>query len=496
MRLRQGSWPWLLHHEMRLAWRGFFSDRGDLMLLLFLLLWLILHVPAFLFMRNVSPDLLQGFGIVIGGLLFWFVFTLMLSSAVILSVNALYDRGDLDLLISSPVPTSTVFIVRGLGVAVSAVILFAAFALPFAHMGILQGRWGFIAVYPVLAGVALGAAALGLALTLVLARSFGARRARVIGQVMSALIGASIFLIAQSPNLVSQEIRAEWMPRVIAALSSGWLSPDSPLWWPIRGLFGDPLAVLATFVTGAGLFAFVVGLTSKAFVTGTQESTTKPARRPDARGEIRFRPGLVSNIMHKELLLIVRDPNLIAKTLLQAFYLVPLVFVMARNSDIMLVLAPAIILLLSGMAGNLAWITVSGEEASDLVGSAPVRREWVRWLKAAAALKPLTFVAAPFVLLYLIRAPRLAFVFVVFLALGLAASAVTQVFGGKPSPHRDLKRRQKENVALNFAEVISAIAIAATCYLTFTRSTWAFAVFPVGLLAPGIAWLKRQRDVV
>ena len=34
-------------------------------------------------------------------------------------------------------------------------------------------------------------------------------------------------------------------------------------------------------------------------------------------------------------------------------------------------LAPAIIVLLAGIAGNLAWITISGEEAPDLVGTAP-----------------------------------------------------------------------------------------------------------------------------
>jgi ABC-2 type transport system permease protein len=307
----------LLAHEIRLAWRGLFSDRSDVMLLLLGLLWIVLHVAAYFVMRNMSADVLSGFGIVIAGLFFWFAFTLMLSSAVVLSVNALYDRGDLDLLISSPLSTSTVFTVRGLGVAVSSVALFLAFGTPFAHMGIVHGHFGFIAIYPVLAGVALGAAALGLVLTLILARSFGARRARVIGQVLSALIGASIFMLLQSPNFVSAEVRAAWMPRIIAAFSSEWLAPDSPLWWPVRGLFGDGLPVLGTVVVGAASFALVIGVTSKAFVTGTQESTTKPSRHGAALGEIRFRSGLARNIMRKELLLIRRDPNLIAKTLVQ-----------------------------------------------------------------------------------------------------------------------------------------------------------------------------------
>jgi ABC-2 type transport system permease protein len=496
--LRPATWPWLLAHEIRLAWRGFFSDKSDLMLLLIGLLWVVLHVPAYFLMRDATPDVLSGFGIVIAGLIFWFAFTLMLSSAVVLSVNALYDRGDLDLLISSPLPTSTVFTVRGLGVAVSSAAMFLAFATPFAHMGIVHGHLGFIAIYPVLAGVALGAAALGLVLTLVLARLFGARRARVIGQVLSALIGASIFMLLQSPNFVSDEVRAAWMPRIIAALSSDWLAPDSPLWWPIRGLFGAALPVLGTLIAGTAAFAVVIGVTSKAFVTGTQESTTKPARHGKAQGEIRFRPGLARNIVRKELLLIRRDPNLIAKTLLQALYLLPLLFIIGRNDQLLFLeaLPSAMILLLAGVAGNLAWITIAAEEAPDLIGSAPVDREKIRWLKAAAALMPVAFVAAPFVAFYLFRAPRLGLGFAVFLSLGLLASAVTQVWGGKPSSQRDLKQRQKQNVGLNFAELIGTVAIAAACYLTLTRSWGGLAVLPVGLLAPGIAWVMRRRDAV
>ena len=169
---------------------------------------------------------------------------------------------------------------------------------------------------------------------------------------------------------------------------------------------------------------------------------------------------------------------------------------MLRQHDIAMVLAPGIIVLLAGVAGNLAWITISAEEAPDLIGSAPVNREQVRWMKAAAALKPLLYVAAPFFVIYLFLSVGRAFIFALFLCLALLASAVTQVWGGKPAPKRDLKARQKHNVALNFAEVISTIALAGTCYLVFTSSDWAYATFPVGLLAPTAAWFMRRRDAV
>lgn len=496
MRLRASTWPWLLVHEMRLASRGFFSGNADLMFAILLILWLLLHVPAYLLMPAVTPDLLAGLGIAVAGLLFWFAITLMLSSAIILSVNALYDRGDLDLLLSSPLPTATVFTVRGIGVALSSVLLFAGLLLPFAHMGIYHGQYGFIAVYPLLLGVSLGAAGAAFAMTLFLAQSFGARTARVVGQLLSALIGASLFFVVQSPNFLPDDVRARLMPRLLELLNSGWLAGDSLLWWPVRALFGDPLPLAATVAVGAGLFVVVVRLTGRAFASGTQESTTKPARGDSSSRAVTFLHGLRRTVMRKEWRLIVRDPNLIAKTMLQALYLLPLLFIMLRNAELLDVLAPGIIVLLAGVAGNLAWITISGEESPDLIGSAPVEREQVRWFKAAAALRPIAWVAVPFVGFYLFYAPRLAIVFVAYLALALVGAAMTQVWGGKPAPKRDLKQRQKQNIGLNFVELISTVALAAACYLTFNPSWWAFALVPVGLLAPGMAWTMRRRDAI
>jgi ABC-2 type transport system permease protein len=275
-------------------------------------------------------------------------------------------------------------------------------------------------------------------------------------------------------------------------LNSGWLAGDSPLWWPIRALFGELLPLIATVAAGAGLFIVVVRFTGRAFVSGTQESTSRPTGRARASGEVRFQHGLRRAVIRKELKLIARDPNLIAKTLLQTLYLLPMLFIMLRNGEILDVLAPGIIVLLAGVAGNLAWITISAEEAPDLIGSAPVNRERVRWYKAAAALKPIVWGAIPFVGFYLFYSPGFALVFVAYLALALVGAAMTQVWGGKPAPKRDLKQRQKQNIGLNLVELISTLALAGACYLTFNPSWWVLVLVPVGLLAPVLAWTMRR----
>lgn len=491
MRFRPASWPWLLVHELRLHWRGL-SDNIALLLVLGGLLWLILHIVALFVMRNM-PNEIDGTALVIAGLIVWFAGTLMLSAATVLAVKALFDRGDLDLLISSPLPVRSIFIVRGIGVAITAVILFAALLLPFAHAGIVHGRFGFTAVYPVLAAMALGAAGVGFALTLILVRWFGARRARVLAQVLSALIGAVFFLTLQAGNIVPEAVRERWTPRLLDYFqSASWLSDNSPLWWPVRALFGEALPALMTVALGIGIFSLVVVKTSRAFVSGTQESVSARARRSPTPAEQKFRQGLARNVMSKELKLIARDPDLIAKTLLQGLYLVPMIVIVARQGEIALVFASAIIVLLASIAGNLAWITIAGEEAPDLVGTAPVNRSTVRWLKAAAALKPLAFVAVPVVVFYLLRSPVQAIAFALFLALALIAAAITQVWGSKPSSTRDLQARQKQNILLNLFEFVGTLVFSGAFYLTLIGFWWALLLIPFGFVGPALAWTQRN----
>lgn len=494
MRLKPGSPLWLLRHEIRLSWRNV-SEHVGRRIAIPLVAWAALHAVAFFVMRNASVEVLLGPVVIIPGLIVWVVLTLMLSTAVILAVNALYDRGDLDLLISSPLPAPTIFAVRGVGVAVGAVAMIAAFLLPFVHMGVIHGEWRLIAVYPVLAAMALGITAIGFLLTLMLVRWLGARRARVVTQILSALIGASIFLGFQAFNFLPEQ-DPEVPFSVLTAPSSPWLAPSSPLWWPVRALLGDPLPTLATIALGTALFVVVIRSTSRIFVTGTQQSMTSRARPLAKAKSAKFQRGLARNILRKELRLIARDPNLIANTLLQGLFLVPILFLMLRNGEILLTMAPAALLLFSNLAGNLAWITISGEEAPDLIGSAPVSRDGVRWLKAAAALLPVAVLAVPFVIFYLLRAPLLAPVFVLFALLAVTASAVIQVWGGKPSGSRDLRLRQKQNIGLNFLEVFGAMAIAGSCYLAMIGSWWALAPLAVGFVAPVVAWTRRQSDAI
>jgi ABC-2 type transport system permease protein len=457
-----------------------------------------MHVAAYAFLRRFDPDaaLARGAGAAIVASAF--VLLLVLSSAFGLAAHALFTRGDLDLLLSSPVPVANVYAARGVVVGIGAVATVAVFLLPFANVAPLHGHWRALAAYPVLAAIGLACAALAFAATFALVRAFGLRRARVIAQVAGALAGGAMVLAMQAQAILPRSARegfAAWMSSDAVAW---WLSRDSPLLWPLRGLWGEALPALGTVAAAVALFALVIRATTPSFAAAaTQPPVPAAGSRPRSAAARRFRSGVARIVIAKELTLIARDPLLIAQTLLQVVYMVPLFLILLRNSQPPALMAAALVMLAMSLAGSLAWMTVSGEESPDLLGSAPVSLERVRWLKAAAAVLPVAVLALPFLAWFAIELPRAALVLAPCLAAGLFSSAVVQVWTAKPNPRRDLRVRHKQGFLVNLAELLSATGWALVCYLAITRvGEWYWGA-ALALVSPAVAWISargRARD--
>src|SRR5689334_12689798 len=139
-------------------------------------------------MRNFDIDAILARAAPVAILSTVFMVLFVISSAFGFAVHALYTRGDLDLLLSSPVPVSHVYATRAAVVGLGAIGTIAVFLLPMANMAPFRGHWGPLAAYPVLGALGLAAAAIAFASTFGLVRIFGVRRARVMAQVAGALI--------------------------------------------------------------------------------------------------------------------------------------------------------------------------------------------------------------------------------------------------------------------------------------------------------------------
>ena len=493
MRLRPASWQWLLRHELRLVWRNVGGARLTILIVLGGLLWLALHYVIWLLLRVVGdPASLPPGTYLLAGSTLWVVFTLMLSQAILLSVNTFFDRGDLDLVLSSPLPPRNVFIVRGLGVAVAATSLYALLLTPFAHVGLVTGKLRLLAVYPALAALGLLAATIGMGSTIALVRLLGARRARTAAQLLGALVGAAFFLVIQVNNVVSHERTARWMISLWkAAREDGPLGPASPLWLPFDAMLGQPLALAALVAVGTGSFLLVVASMARRFLDGTQESVTTPApRQTDAAiAAARFHGSPWRVVLVKEWKLIGRDPQLIANTLLQMLYLLPMMFVWAGQTSAETVMLPALVFAASTLAGGMVWLTVAAEDAPELLAAAPVETGLLSRAKLVAALLPIWILLSPVPMFLLASRPLAALLFAFCLAGSTISVGVVQLAMPQRGSRRDMRRRAKGNAAGGVMELVTMAGWAALTWCLLRAPVYAALAAVPAVAGPLTAWL-------
>jgi ABC-2 type transport system permease protein len=186
-------------------------------------------------------------------------------------------------------------------------------------------------------------------------------------------------------------------------------------------------------------------------------------------------------------MLLRRDPWLISQTLMQILYLLPpalLLWITFRDGNAAyVVLIPVIVMAAGQLAGGLAWLTISAEDAPDFVTSAPIARSSVLLAKIEAVIGMIALVFAPMVAMLAFDSLRAG----VILALGILASAagatLIQLAFRVQAKRSHFRRRQTSSRIATFAEAFSSISWAATAAMA-ADGTW-FALVP-GLAALGI----------
>ena len=336
--LTPGSIPWLLAHELRLAFRAR-SKRGNSTLIIvavvMVVLMLVAGLPLAFALRFVPIRETPGVMMILD-LILLAIFTLILSQTLAGAISAFFERGDLDLLLSSPLPPRRALTVRALGIAVAPLLWFAGLVsivvIPAAALG--QVRW--LTAYPVLIALAMLASAAGMSLAMALFGLIGARRARTVGQILAALIGAGFFLFGQLRNMLPDH-GSQFFAGVSRWADSGVFEPRSPLSWPALAVLGHPLP-LAVFAGGSALlFAAVVASLGRRFASNAGAAagvSAGPVRSAGRQASVRgFEGGLNAALMRKELRLLLRDPALLSQVLLRVLYILPLGFAMLRGAS-------------------------------------------------------------------------------------------------------------------------------------------------------------------
>ena len=217
----------------------------------------------------------------------------------------------------------------------------------------------------------LAAAAIAVALTVALFKTIGPKRTRLIAQIVAAVIGAAFVIGLQLAAILSygslSRIDILKSDAVVA------LAPNigSIVYWPALAVLGDFSALAGVLATGIVLLGLAIAIFSRRFgdyaIATANVSTHSPQER---RWSTAFRVRTPKQVLRrKELTLLRRDPWLASQTLMQILYLLPPAVLLSRNFDegtgVLLVLVPVLVMAAGQLAGGLAWLAISGEDAPD-----------------------------------------------------------------------------------------------------------------------------------
>lgn len=391
------------------------------------------------------------------------LFTLMLSAAMSRIVSAFHERRDLDLLLGAPISPMLILAIRAVTVVVAVTTMFAIFIVPIANMGVLTGHWWMARLYPLLPLVATMATAIALLLTGALVRMIGIRRAKVGLQIFSALVGASFYLLSQAQNFVPDGARRHAMSWFAGAIRGD--TGLTPVTFAARIATGDLWAWLAFALGSCGLFAIALWFTRQRFieVAQTPEADSRVVAPSQARLDRRIARGfsspLFTTLVRKEWRLILRAPQLLSQILLNLLYLLPLVFVAfthdgGRMSWSGPAAAAGVVGLAATLASSLAWLTVSAEDAADLLAGSPQSRALILWSKLVAATLPPVAIVTMIAAGTARRSLAAATIVWGFGVLACMSAAILAAAVPSPGKRSDFQRRHRGRGLFSFVEAL------------------------------------------
>lgn len=491
MPLPPGSSAWLLRHELRLLARAWRIDRmaadgarlawllGLLMVVVHLLMWTVV------WMFPKAPPTSAAGQMVLASLVALFA-GFMLMTALSRGVEALFERGDLDLLLASPVDPRAILLARVAGVAFAVLLGTGVLLLPLVNMAVATGARWLWPLYAVIPLAALALAALAMLLSLLLVRLIGARRARTWLQVLSLLAYAAGFLASQ----VNQQRVAQWAqsmdPLATAPVWATWLG----------GLATGAAGPFAALVLSAVVLPLVCWATlGRVFLRGSQESL-HTAARPAARRQRTTRTRWPAVLWHKEWRCIGRDPLLLMRIGTSVIYLLPLGFVLMRDTgdrpDWLLPIAAGLVAAAVGtLARALTTLTVNADEAPGLLLSAP--RDWpqiVRAKRVAAFWPSVALGCCALLACTAMLGPRmlLTATWVPLMAWGVAAAVALH---GKPMA-RELYGKQR-HVDIDVLVRLAGVILLGTTGAALAVSAWPWSTVPFAAAFSALLWRQERQ---
>lgn len=496
------SLTWFARHEFRLAWRDWLAMttggkriRGIVLFSVLGIFYAGLHLLAWALMRKWlaagGPLDKETMVAVTGtGFLFW---TVMLSQALESVTRAYYARSDLDLILSSPASSSRLFAVRTANIGLGTMLLACLLASPAINVLIaVEGpRW--LAAYGVLAALGALSAAISVLVCIGLFRLVGPKRTRLIAQIVAGIVGAGFVIGVQAAAILSfgsmDRMQVFESPAFVAAAPP----LDSWVWVATRAAMGS-LGELALIVVASGLaFTAVVAMSSKSFARHAIAAAGVSQSVVEQRPSRAFAGGSQRQALRvKEWKLLARDPWLLSQTLMQILYLVPPALFLwvsyGQSAGTYVVIIPVIVMAAGQLAGGLSWLAISGEDAHDLVVTAPISPRAVLIAKIEAVLTVITIMFTPILVWLGFASWELAGTTAIFVAVSTGSATAIQLWFRVPMRRAMFRRRQVASRAATISEALSSVMWAGTAVLVAGEQWLALLPGILAVLVLVVAW--------
>lgn len=500
-----GSLRWFALHEFNLSWRDFVRmmsagkpGREKAVVGFVITAALVLHVIAYMLLKPgqvsvTSPDK-QTLITLTGCILL--TFSLMMSQAMELVTRVFYSRSDLDLILSSPASEKRVFAVRIAAIATATSMLSLLMFGPAINVMAVFNDVRWLAAYPVVIALGATTTALSLAVTIFMFATIGAKKTRLVSQIIAAVVGAGFIIGIQIFAIASLNTISRLDVFQSDAVSA--IAPDvgSVLWYPAKAAMGQGLALFAVLAASFGLLTLAVIFFGKRFgehvinAAGVSEGSSKTRVK-----NIRFRQKTYrAALREKEWKLLLRDHWLISQTLMQILYLLPPAFMLWQGfgsaGSLAVVALPVLVMASGQLAGGLAWLAISGEDAPQLVQTAPISRNAVIRAKIEAVLGAIGFLVAPILLLVAFMDLRLMVLGAAGIALATVSATMIQLWFRSQANRASFRRRQTSSKVATLSEAFSSIMWAGGTGLA--ASGYYGVALVTALLAVGVLWIARS----
>jgi ABC-2 type transport system permease protein len=157
---------------------------------------------------------------------------------------------------------------------------------------------------------------------------------------------------------------------------------------------------------------------------------------------------------------------------MQLLYLVPPALMLWRSfsesSAAIVLITPVIVMAAGQLAGGLAWLTISGEDAADLVATAPLPPSRVIRAKVEVVLISIGAIFAPLIAALAFASVTQAIVTALGVIVATVSAAAIQLWFRVQAKRSQFRRRQTSSRLATFAEAFCSIGWAATAALAVT----------------------------